>query len=391
MSRPRAHCDTTVWLGRRRRGSTVSLPKKTVAAVTVGQRKTELREFDIPEVGPGGALLQVEAAGVCGADVNSYNADKPARIMGHENVGFIAAIGELAADRWGLQEGDRVALEEYLPCGHCNFCRSSDFRMCLASDARSNPNALRYGTTPISTPPALWGGYSQYMYLHPRSVLHRVDSKVPAVEASLALPLGNGYEWAYVEGGVGPGETVVILGPGQQGLGCVLAAREAGATNIIVTGLRRDKARLGVAALLGAHHTIYADDGPLREQVHALTDGAMADLVIDTAAGDERTVPGAIESLTKRGRFCFAASTTRPLDNVPFGDINRKSLTVKGVRGHSYGAVEWALSLIASRRYPLASMCSLERPLSGVHEAILGTGGELDLPVIHAAVLPGAE
>lgn len=367
------------------------LPKKTLAAITVAKRQTELREFDIPEIGPGAGLLQVEAAGVCGADVGSYNADKPARIMGHENVGYVAAIGDLAADRWGVQEGDRVVLEEYLPCGHCNFCRSSDFRMCLASDARSNPDALRYGTTPITTPPALWGGYSQYMYLHPRSVLHRVDPNVPAVEASLALPLGNGYEWAVVEGGTSPGETVVILGPGQQGLGCVLAAHEAGAANIIITGLKRDKERLDVAKLLGAHHTVYAEDAPLPEIVRELTNGEMADLVIDTAAGDERTVPGAIESLKKRGRFCFAASTTKPLDNVPFGAINRKSLTVKGVRGHSYGAVEWALATIASGRYPLSSMCSLERPLSGVHEAILGTAGELDIPVIHAAVLPNAD
>jgi D-arabinose 1-dehydrogenase-like Zn-dependent alcohol dehydrogenase len=93
--------------------------------------------------------------------------------MGHENVGRSYRIGPAASRRWGLREGDRVALEECWPCGHCSLCRSGEFRLCEETEER-RPGALRCGITPVSQEPGLWGGYSQYQYLHPNSVFHRV-------------------------------------------------------------------------------------------------------------------------------------------------------------------------------------------------------------------------
>jgi threonine dehydrogenase-like Zn-dependent dehydrogenase len=353
-----------------------------------GRRRTEFRELDVPEIEPDAGLLRVEAAGVCGADVGFYDQNLSPRVLGHENVGTIVEIGPSAARRWGVQEGDRVVLEEYLPCGHCHFCRSSEFRLCMASDASANPDALRYGSTPLSTAPALWGGYSDYLYLHPNTVVHRLDHGVSAVEASLALPLANGYEWTYAEGRVGPGTAVLIMGPGQQGLGCVLAARDAGAGLIIVTGLRRDAARLQVARELGADVTLCTEDDDILETVRQVTGGDMLDLVVDTAAGSEQTVSLALDLLRKRGTMVVPAGPRRPLAELGFYKITRKYLTVKGVRGHGYAAVERAIATISARRYPLHLMCSLEVGLDGVDEAILGTAGELDRPVIHAAVVP---
>ena len=149
--------------------------------------------------------------------------------MGHENVGRIYRVGTIAAKRWGLREGDRVALEEYLPCGHCSLCRSGEFRLCDQTEAR-RPGALRYGTTPISEKPGLWGGYSQFQYLHPDSVFHKVPDEVPAELAAMCLPIGNGIQWTYLDGRAGPGKTVLIQGPGQQGLACVLARRKQAAS-----------------------------------------------------------------------------------------------------------------------------------------------------------------
>jgi len=363
-------------------------PRTTRAAVMTGRRRTEHRELPIPEIEPDAGLLRVEAAGVCGADVGFYNEELSPRVLGHENVGTIAEIGPIAARRWGVREGDRVVLEEYLPCGHCHFCRSSEFRLCTASDASANPDALRYGSTPLTVAPALWGGYSEYLYLHPNTVLHRLGDDVPAVEASLALPLANGYEWTVVEGRAGPGTAVLIMGPGQQGLGCVLAARDAGADLVIVTGLRRDAARLEVARALGAHATLCVEDDDVLRTVRDLTGGVMLDLVVDTAAGSEQTVSLALDLLRKRGTLVSPAATKRPLAEVDFYKITRKYLTVRGVRGHSYAAVERAIATISSCRHPLHLMCSLKVGLDGVEQAILGTGGELDRPVIHAAVVP---
>ncbi len=89
---------------------------KVRAAVALEGRRTEVREFDVPALAPDGGLLKIEAAGVCGADwpyFLNYPKAKGPLILGHENVGFIAEIGKAAAQRWGVKEGDRVALEEY--------------------------------------------------------------------------------------------------------------------------------------------------------------------------------------------------------------------------------------------------------------------------------------
>ncbi|WP_053171466.1 zinc-dependent alcohol dehydrogenase [Streptomyces sp. SBT349] len=367
----------------------MSFPATTVAAVTTGRRSTELRTLPVPPVGDEDALLRVEAAGVCGSDVSAYDtAGLPERVMGHENVGRIVAVGRSAARRWGVAEGDRVAVEEYLPCGHCRFCRTSEFRLCLASDPSGGGRALRYGTTPLARAPGLWGGFSQYLRLHPDSVLHAVPDGVPSELAAMALPLANGHEWAYREGGAGPGRAVVVLGPGQQGIACALAARAAGASPVVVVGLARDGHRLAVARRLGATHALDATAADVVGEVARITGGEMADLVIDTAAGSSATVNQAVALTRKRGTVVFAARSEKPLDGVEFGQISRKYLTVRGVRGHSYQAVESALALMAGDPGAIAEMSSLAVGLDGVHEAILGTAGELPEPVVHAVVLP---
>ncbi|MQY14301.1 putative alcohol dehydrogenase adh [Streptomyces sp. RB5] len=358
------------------------------ASVMTGPRTMEIREFPLPALEPDDGLLKVEAAGVCGSDVKSFFGDLSPRILGHENVGTVSAIGRSAAQRWGLAEGDRVVLEEYLPCGHCDFCRSSEFRLCLDSDPSTNPSALRFGRTPLTVAPSLWGGFSDYLYLHPRTVAHRLPTHVPAVEASLALPISNGYEWVYREGRVRPGDVVVILGPGQQGLGATIAAKAAGAGLVIVTGLARDKERLEVARAFGADHTLYADDTDVLERIRELTNGSYADVVVDTAAGNESTLSLALDAVRKRGKVIVAAAAMRPLDGLDFFKINRKYLTVQGVRGHSYQAVEWAIDLIAGGRYPLHLMCSLEVGIDHADQAILATAGEGPTPAIHASVVP---
>src|ERR687883_178382 len=248
------------------------MAESVLAAVQVAPERTELHEFPLPDIPADAALLKVEAAGVCGSDVGGYKRMGPApRILGHENVGPIAKAGDAFKRRWGVQEGDRVAIEEYLPCGHCDLCLRGEFRHCAATDVHSNPSALRYGNTPVTTAPALWGGYAQYLYMPPGTVLHRMPEHVPAEQSAMALPLGNGVQWAVVEAQAGPGRSLVVMGPGQQGLGAVLAARAAGTDLVILTGISRDRRRLEVGLALGADVTLEADREDVRERVREIT------------------------------------------------------------------------------------------------------------------------
>src|SRR4051794_6922250 len=153
------------------------MTETTAAAVLIEPRKFEMREFALPEITDDAALLKLEACGICGSDIHgSERLSAGPKILGHENVGIVTRLGKAAAAKWQVKEGDRIALEEYVPCGACRWCRSDDFRFCNQTQTNRGGGGLRYGTTPISVEPMLWGGYSQYMYVHPNAVVHKVPS-----------------------------------------------------------------------------------------------------------------------------------------------------------------------------------------------------------------------
>lgn len=358
-----------------------------LAAVAVRPRQTELREFALPDIAPDAGLLRVDAAGICGSDWPMYLSEKPGpRILGHEMIGTIEKLGPIAGARWGVKEGDVVALEEYLPCGHCEYCRTGEYRSCLETDTRI-AGSIRYGSTPLTVAPALWGGYSQYLYMHPRTVLHRVPPGIAPHIAAMALPIGNGFQWAFLDGGAGPGKTVVIQGPGQQGLGCVIAAKAAGADTIIVSGLKRDAARLAVARELGAQHTVSVEDEELGAAVTRITQGRMADIVIDASGGGAGIVNPALALLRKRGTLLIAARKGA-VSGIDLDQVINKQIILRGTRGHSFEAVELALKTMAAGRFPLEKMSSHVIGLKEVDVGLKMVGGESNERSIHITIDP---
>ena len=208
----------------------------------------------------------------------------------------------------------------------------------------------------------------------------------------MALPLGNGWQWAFVEGGVGPGKSILIQGPGQQGLGCVLASKDAGASLIIVAGLSRDTKRLEVARRLGADITIDVEKEDLRERVNEVTKGRGVDVVVDVAASSEKTVLPAMDVLSKkRSTLVIAAgSTEQKINNFPIGTLKLKYMAVKAGRGHSYQCVEMALRTIASGKYPIHELCSHKFGINEVDLALRTASGEGLPDPIHVSVVPQA-
>src|SRR5262245_19950132 len=105
------------------------------------------------------------------------------------------------------------------------------------------------------------------MWLDPNAIVHKVDESLPASTAVMFNPLGAGFRWAVEIPNTKPGDTVLILGPGQRGLASVLACREAGAGKIIVTGLSADARKLELAREFGAHATIDVEQDDTRRRV----------------------------------------------------------------------------------------------------------------------------
>ena len=362
------------------------MSKTSLAAVMTAPKVTELREIPIPEIPADGGLLKVLANGVCGSDPGKYKNEKFGQIiLGHEIVGIVEKLGGVAGDRWGVKEGDYVALEEYLPCGHCDYCRSGEYRSCFQADFRTG--GIRYGSIGIHVAPALYGGHSQFLFLHPRSVMHHVPEGVPPHIAAMALPLGNGFQWTYLDGKAGPDKTVVIIGPGQQGFGCVVAASTAGAENVVMAGLSRHKPRFEIAKRLGATLCVAMDETDPREEIARVTGGRMADLVIDVAGGGPEIVNAGIALLAKHGTMLCTAykKAIIPFDHDRFV---QNQVVMRGTRGHSFHAVELALRTMKTGKYPLELISTHVFGLKDVDRAPRMVGGELPEKSIHVTIEP---
>ena len=368
------------------------MPEKVLAALKTAASTTELRELDLPDMPPDAALMKVEIAGVCGTDVSQYKLPLRAGplIMGHENVGYLARVGSEFARRQGVKEGDLMFLEHYLPCGHCEWDHMGEYRHCAATEWFYDPKAIRYGYTSTDIPPALWGGFSHYLYLPLNAVLHRVPSGLTPEEAGLATPMSNGIQWALIDGGVGFGSTVLIQGPGQQGLCCVMAARHAGAETIIITGTARDARRLEVAKALGADVTVdISQEDPLA-RVQQATNGRGVDVVIDctVGAGPEPVLLGIEATKRRAGTMVVQAEGNQKFPDFPIGRMTRKGMTLKSARGHSYRSVEMALQLLATKRFPLDLITTHRFGLDEVDYAIKSVGGQGAPGAIHVSVMP---
>jgi threonine dehydrogenase-like Zn-dependent dehydrogenase len=363
-----------------------------VAALKTGPSTTELREFPLPDVPPDAALMKVEVAGVCGTDVSQYKL--PLRgaplIMGHENVGYLAKVGSLFEKHKGFKEGDLVFLEHYLPCGHCEWDHMGEYRHCAATEWFYDPKAIRYGYTSLDIAPGLWGGFSHYVYLPLNAVLHEVPRGLTPELAGIATPMSNGIQWTLMDGGVGYASTVLIQGPGQQGMCCTMAAKQAGADRIIVTGTSKDARRLEVAKAMGADAVIDVQKEDPLERIMEVTGGRGVDVVVDcTSGGGTKPMMLGIEATKRRGAtMVVQGEGNQTFPDFPIGRLTRKGITMKSARGHSYRAVELGLHHLASGRFPLELMTTHRFGLAEVDYAIKSVGGDGAAGAIHVSVMP---
>jgi len=328
------------------------VPKKSFAMVQTAHRKLEPMDLPIPEIDDDSGLVRIEACGICGSDYEQYEGvlrtPMPA-VPGHEPLGVVAKIGDRAAKRWGVDVGDRIAVETMLSCRHCGPCLQGSYHLC---DARRI-----YSYIPLSDPPGLWGSYAQYMYLDPNCVVHKVDPDLAPSTAVMFNPLGAGFRWAVEIPQTKPGDTVVILGPGQRGLASVLACREAGAAQIIVTGLEADATKLDLARRFGAHATIDVQNEDTRRRIRELTNGQGADVVVDVSSYAVAPVADALDYVRMGGTVVLAG--VKGFKEIPgfiSDKIVMKEISIRGAIGVTSTGYANAIRLLEARKYPVEAM-----------------------------------
>lgn len=363
------------------------------AAVQVAPGRIEVQELARPVVADDAALLRVEACGLCGSDIAQFEGSFHRRgmagmpcIPGHEPLGVIEEIGPIAARRWGLGVGDRVAVEPHLSCGSCPACLSGQRVVCeVGEHADSN-----YGFIDVDVAPGLWGGYAELMHLDPRTVMHRVPRQLRTGTAVLFNPVGAGVRWAVDAPSLGLGDSIVILGCGQRGLASVLAAKAAGAGQVIVTDLARAARKLEIAERLGADATVVADEEDVVARVLELTAGRGADVVLDVTPGVTAAVTDAIACVRRGGTVVLAGvKEGAEVPGFVSDELVFRNIRLQGVFTVDSAGYREAIRLIESDPALFDLFETVTYPLDEAEAAIARlAGSDGEPPAIHVAIEP---
>jgi threonine dehydrogenase-like Zn-dependent dehydrogenase len=339
------------------------------AAVFVEPNKPlEIREFPVQDPAPGGALIAMDMAAICGSDVHySKMQGMPAPIIfGHENIGVLAkATKGINKDVLGerVKEGDRVIFRA-AACGHCLGCALNE----------NCDNIFQYGQMAISESPLITGGYSQYVHIPPgRPWLLRVPDDMSTDRALLSV-IGNHTVYRGIQrmGGISLADTVVVQGSGPIGMGAVIQSKIGGAQRVILIGAPAQRLALGKE--MGADETIdiaeYPDEKSRVAKILELTGGKGADVVIE-AAGSKSAAREALQMARKAGKVLLVGSF------YDYGEMTvnptllvRKALKVFGVAGSAAeGIIRSFQAMHTIVPYPVEKLITHRFPLEQVNEA----------------------
>ena len=314
----------------------------------------ELKEVDVPEIGPHDVLVKVMAVGVCGSDVHYYEhgrvgefvVEKPL-ILGHECAGIVADVGSAVTK---FKVGDRVAIEPGVTCGECEYCKAGQYNLC--------PHVEFLATPPID------GAFSQYIS-HPEGFLFHIPDSMTYEQATLNEPFSVGIQ-ACKRANVQPGSTVVIMGMGPVGLMAVVAAKAFGATNIIVSDL--EQIRLDEAIKLGATHAIDIKKEDVNERIKEITDGDGVNYAIETA-GNPTALKNALGSLKNGGTLAIVGLPQQETNdlNIPF--IANHEINIVGIFRYA-NTYQMGVEMLNSTAADLDSMFTDEYNLEDAQQAM---------------------
>lgn len=339
---------------------------KAVVKVARGKGFVQLRDVPVPEPGPGQVRVRVAYAGLCASDLHIFDDDiaiaiRPPVVMGHELSGTVDAPG---AGVTGWRPGERVVAEaNYEVCGACRFCASGFYNLCPSR------RVLGY-----------WhdGAFAPFVVV-PAHRLHRLPDAVGFREGALVEPTACVVHGMCELVPIARGESVLVTGPGAIGLTAVQVAKAAGA-RVLVSGTPADRARLDLAASLGADAAVDVAATGLAAAVADFTGGAGVDVAVE-CSGNDRAVRDSIAALRRQGRFLQLGLLGREMQ-LDFDQVLLKELAVTG--SISSRDVSWrrAIAMIERGEIRPGALVSSVFPLEQWEEAFAMHRGRTGLKIL---------
>ena len=300
----------------------------------------ELVTINVPDPGPGEAVVRIQACGVCHTDLHYKQGgigDDFPYLLGHEAAGIVEEVGEGVTE---VAPGDFVVLNWRAVCGECRACRRGRPWYCFATHNATQKMTLEDGT---ELSPALGIGAFAEKTLVAAGQCTKVDPSARAAAAGLlGCGVMAGLGAAINTGSVGRGDTVAVIGCGGVGTAAIVGARLAGASTVIAVDV--DPRKLGTALSLGATHSVYASEGDPVEVIRALTGGFGADVVID-AVGRPETWTQAFYARDLAGTVVLVGVPTPDMElTIPLLDVFGRGGSLKS---------SWYGDCLPSRDFPM--------------------------------------
>lgn len=324
------------------------------AAVYYGVKDIRLEEMDAPKLKAGEILVKMRACGVCTTDIKTilrgHPLIKPPTVLGHEVAGVVVKAQTNVSK---FQQGERVVIAPYVPCGMCYFCRHKQYTLC--------ENLFRESISP--------GGFAELIRV-PASIVEkgtiRIPSEIAYEEAVFTEPLAcclHGMEKC----NIGPSDYVVVIGDGPMGLLFLQLAKLTGA-RVIVSG--HHESRLKVAVELGADETVNGKIEDSISKVMELTEKRGADIVI-VAAGTPSATEQAIKIVRKGGIVnLFAGLPSEYRFKFNLNIIHYSELVITGAFGFSHIHFSKAFQLIGERKINVRRLITHKFSLDKVLDAV---------------------
>ena len=341
-----------------------------VTTVLTAPGQLEQREYQLSDPVPGGVLLEMIRANVCGSEVHILKGHhpliRPGCVLGHEGVGRVARLGAgVETDFAGrpLAEGDRVVATYFEACRRCPQCNRGDWHLCS--------NAYAGWSTPADQAPHFFGTFGTHWSLNGNQYVYKVPDTVSSKAVSSANCALSQMVSAVHEGRVTRGDKVVMLGAGGLGLCGAALAAEAGAEVFVA---EMAPSRLPKAKDFGAHHQVdltQAEDGAGRVELLREVTGGGADVLIDLTGVPDAFSEG-VKSVRPGGRFVSVGNISpNRLTSFDPGLFTRSGVSMKAVIRYPNYFLSRAIAFIeATPRYPWEDLVDADYEFSQAREAI---------------------